>query len=102
MLADGGPNGLTLMANEIQMHPEGSASGLPRDCRVNKSAHGGDAIGGNPYSPGVLLDGCIVGGDVDAVDLVAGYVAMEPLDLGAHSLQNVHRLLRDFPQLGVG
>ena len=31
---------------------------------------------------GVFLDGRLVRGEVDAVNLVAGYVAMEPLDLG--------------------
>ena len=75
---------------------------LLRACRVEKSAHGGDAIGRKPYAPGVFLDGRFVRGEIDAVHLVAGYVAMEPLDLGTHSLQNVDRLLRDFPQLGVG
>ena len=48
------------------------------------------------------MDGCLVGGEVDAVHLVASNVAMEPLDLGTHSFQNVDRLLGDFPQLGLG
>jgi len=50
----------------------------------------------------VFLDGRIVAGEVDAVHLVAGYVAVGRLDLGTHRLQNVDRLLGDFPQLGVG
>jgi hypothetical protein len=51
-----------------------------------KPAHSGDAIGRNAHPPGVFLDGCFVRGEVYAVHLVAGYVAMEPLDLGAHCL----------------
>jgi len=41
------------------------------------------------YAPGMLSDGRIVRSEIDAVDLVAGYVAMEPLDRGAHCLENV-------------
>jgi len=72
---------------------------LLRACRVDKSAHGGDAIGRNAYAPGVFLDGRLVRSEVDAVHLVAGYVAMEPLDLVPHSLQNANRLLGDFPAI---
>ena len=60
-----------------------------RTCGVDQSSYGGDAVGGNAYAPGMLSDGRIVRGEIDAVDLVAGYVAMEPLDGGAHFLQNV-------------
>src|ERR1700694_980543 len=79
-----------------------SAPRLPRALGVDESAPGGDAIGRNPYALGVFSDGRLVRSEVDAVYLVAGYVAMEPLDLGTHSLQNVNRLLRGFPPLGVG
>src|SRR6267378_5412643 len=78
-----------------------AASCLLGACRVEQSAHGGDAIGRKAYALGVLLDGRLVRGKIDAVHLVAGYVAMEPLDLGTHSLENIDRLLGDFPQLGV-
>jgi hypothetical protein len=37
----------------------------------------------------MLSDGRIVRSEIDAVDLVAGYVAVEPLDRGAHFLQNL-------------
>ena len=53
-------------------------------CRVEKSPHSGDAVGRNAHPSGVLLDGCFVRSEVYAVHLVAGYVAMEPLDLGTH------------------
>jgi len=48
----------------------------------HESAHGGDAIRGNAYALGVFLDCRLVGREVDTVHLVAGYVAMEPLDFG--------------------
>jgi hypothetical protein len=72
-----------------------------RACRVEKTAHGRDPVGGKAYSPRVFLDGRLVGGEVNAVHLVAGYVAMEPLD-PRHSLENVDRLLGNVPQLSVG
>ena len=56
---------------------------------VDHSSYSGDAVGGDAYAPGMLSDGRIVRSEIDAVDLVAGYVAMEPLDRGAHCLQNV-------------
>jgi hypothetical protein len=69
--------------------------------RVEKTAHSGDAVGGNACSLRVFSDSRLVGGEVNAVHLVAGYVAMEPLDSG-HSLEDVDRLLGNFPQLRVG
>jgi hypothetical protein len=75
---------------------------LLRACRVEEAANGGDAIGRKACAPGMFLNARLVRCEVDAVHLVAGDVAMEPLDLGTHSLQNVDRLLGDFPQLGVG
>jgi len=69
--------------------------------RVEKTAHSGDAVGGNACSLRVFSDGRLVGGEVNAVHLVAGYVAMEPLDSG-HSLEDIDRLLGYFPQLSVG
>ena len=60
-----------------------------RTCGVDESSYGRDAVGGNAYAPGMLSDGRIVRSEIDAVDLVAGYVAVEPLDRGAHGLQNL-------------
>jgi hypothetical protein len=74
---------------------------LFRACRVEQPAHGGDAIGRNACALGVFPDGLLVRSQVHAVDLVAGHVAVEPLDLGTHSLQNTDRLLGNFPQLRV-
>ena len=86
-------------------HPRallGFSQSLLRACWVEESAHRRDAIGRKSYALGVFLDGRLVRSEVDAVHFVAGYVAMEPLNLGTHPLQNVDRLLGDFPQLGVG
>jgi len=44
-------------------------------CRIDESAHGGDAIGRKAYASGVFVNGRLVGGEVDAVHLVAGYVS---------------------------
>src|SRR5580700_5364989 len=74
----------------------------PRCGRVDKSAHSRDSIGRNAHALGVFVDNRFVGGKIDAVHLVAGYITMEPLDLGTQSLKNLDRLLRDFPQLGFG
>jgi len=68
--------------------------------RVEKSAHGRDAIGGKAHAPSMFLDGCLVRGEVDTVHFVSGHIAVEPLDPG-HSLQYVDRLLRNFPQLSI-
>ena len=40
-------------------------------------------------------DGSLVRCDVDAIDLVIGDEALQTLDLRAHALQHVTRLLRD-------
>jgi len=53
-------------------------------CRIDEAADRGDAIGRKAYAPGVLVNGRLIGGEVDAIHLVAGNVAMEPLDAGTH------------------
>lgn len=73
-----------------------------RSCRVNHSPDCGDPIRGEASPSRVFPDGRLVRSEVDAVNLVAGYVAVQPLDLGTHCLQNADRFLRDFLQLGVG
>ena len=60
---------------------------LRRACRVEEPAHSRDAIGGNARAPGVFMDGGFVRSEVDAVHFVAGYVTLEPADLGTHFLQ---------------
>ena len=74
------------------MLPAGSSALTPR-WPGREADDRGDAIGGKAYASGMFLNGRLVRGEVDAIHLVAGYVAMEPLDLGTHSPQNVDRLL---------
>ena len=49
---------------------------------VDDGPYLGDAIGGKAAHLGVAADGFFIRSDVDAVDLVVGDVAMQPLDLG--------------------
>jgi len=81
------------VAKEIRI--PGKVQRLLSACGVDHSAHGGHAVGRNAYPFGMLPDGGLVRSEIDAVDLVASYVAMEPLDRGAHFLQNANRLLGD-------
>jgi len=93
---------LPFVSNREPARTDAEGEHLDEPQGLKESAHGGDAIGRKAYAFGVLLDGRLVRGEIDAVHFVAGYVAMEPLDLGTHCFQNTDRLLRDFPQLGVG
>jgi hypothetical protein len=84
------------MAKQIETRPAFRPR-LLRARRIEKPPDGRDAIGGKAYTPGMFLNGRLVRGEVDAVHLVADYAAMEPLDLRTHCLENIDRLLRDFP-----
>ena len=53
---------------------------------IDKPTDGGDAISRNACAFGVFSHGGLVGSEINAVHLVAGYVAMKPLDLGTHGL----------------
>jgi len=74
---------------------EGFSQCLLRGCRIDESADGGDSIGRQTYASGVFSNGGLVGSEVDTVHLVAGHVAMEPLDFGPISL----RTLTDFCEI---
>jgi hypothetical protein len=69
---------------------------------VDQSAHRRNSICWKTYALGVFLDGGLVLSEVHAVHFVAGYIAMQPLDLRPHTLQNLDGLLGEFPQLCVG
>jgi len=56
-------------------------------------------VGGEAAHLGVFVDGGLVGGDVDAVDLVASDKALHPLELGADGRDDTAGLLRDGLQL---
>jgi hypothetical protein len=73
-------------------------------CRggVDKPAYRGDAISRNACAFGVFSHGGLVRSEINAIHLIASYVAMQPLDLGTHGPENANRFLRHFAQLGVG
>ena len=77
-------------------------NGLVCGGRVDEAADCGDAIGWEAALAGVFADGSFVGGEIDAVHFVAGDVALQPLDFGAHGFENRHGLARDFLDFGVG
>src|SRR3974377_1433098 len=51
---------------------------------------------------GVFADCGFVRSQIDAVDLVAGDVALEPLDFRAHAFEDGQRFAGDFLKLGIG
>jgi len=68
--------------------------------RIDYISNCRDAIGREAAEFGVLADECVIWRAIDAVDLVAGHVALNPLDLvaefGKHpagSLGNVAKLI---------
>jgi hypothetical protein len=80
-----------------------SAQGsLFSSCRIDQTAHGGDAIGRKAYALGMFLDRGFVRSEVNAIYLVARDVAVEPLDLRTHRSENADRLLGNLAQLSIG
>ncbi len=55
---------------------------------IDDAADLGDLVGGEAALLGVLSDHLLVGSDVDAVNLVVHDVAVEPLDLRAHTAED--------------
>src|SRR5881227_355463 len=72
---------------------------LPRG-RVDHRADPAHDVGREAAAFGVLEDGLLVLGDVDAVDLVAGHVAVLPLGTGRHVGQDLVGLGGDGVELG--
>ena len=62
---------------------------------VDDGADERDLVGGEAAHLGVFVDGGLVGGDVDAIDLVAGDEALDPLELGADGGDDAAGLLGD-------
>src|SRR5215469_1894512 len=67
--------------------------------RINHTGDLGDTSGGKSALLGVFPDRCLVLGDVDTIDFVAGDVAFDPLDFGPHAAQDGARLLGNSAQL---
>src|SRR5512136_1742006 len=61
---------------------------------IDDPLHFGDAVGREPPLPGMLENHILVWRDVDAVYLVVGDKALDPLDLRAEPLENAARFLR--------
>src|SRR5262249_32587476 len=68
---------------------------------VDEAPDGRDPIRRDPDLLRVLADRLFVRTEVDAVDLVSGHVAVEPLDLGAHPSQDLDGLPGHRLELGV-
>src|SRR5258706_12423579 len=76
----------------------------PPSFRGDRVDHRPDArylVRGKPALLGVLAHGRLVGRDVYAIDLVVGDIAVDPLDLRAHGLQDAAGLLGDALELGL-
>ena len=58
---------------------------------IDETADSGDAISRKPDTFGVFLDRGFVRSEVDAINFVAGDVAMQPLNFRTHVFQNVAR-----------
>ena len=67
---------------------------LFRGRRVNQPPHSGDPVGGKPRSLRMFLNGHFIRSQVNAINLVARYIAVQPLNLGPQFLQNLHGSLR--------
>ena len=98
--SDRTPDEMTLGTRKIRIQRRNIPTRSFRAGRIEKSAHGRDAVGGKAHAAGMFLDGCLVRREVDTVHFVSGDIAVEPLDPG-HSLQYVDRPLRNFPQLSI-
>ena len=69
---------------------------LLRRSRIDEPTHGGDAIGWEASPFCVFSDSCLIGGKVDAVNLVACDIALQPLNLRTHFAENGNGPSRDF------
>src|SRR6516165_6312072 len=67
--------------------------------RINESANSGNPIDGNTYSAGMFPDTVLIWREVNAVNLVLGHIAVEPLYLRPHFLQCLQGAQRYFTDL---
>src|SRR3546814_20975469 len=65
-----------------------------REVGADDRRHRGDPVGGEPGSLRMLADQSFAGGVVDAVDAVAGDIAVPPLDVRIHGGEDRVRILR--------
>ena len=76
-----------------------SLAPLVKAGRINQTAHGGNAIRGDAGFPGVLPDGLLVRGQVNAINLVFRDIAVQSLNLRSNLIQGLQGLKRDLPDL---
>src|SRR6516164_3993771 len=67
--------------------------------RVDRGSNLGDIVRGEAALACMFANSVLVRGDVDAVDFVLGYIAVQPLHVRAQVLENAARFLRDGLQL---
>lgn len=82
--------------------PWGNRRRLGQLVRIDHPAHGGNAVRGHPYPPGVLPDTVLVRRQVNAVDLVFRDVAVEPLDLRPHLFKLFQGSQGELPDFAIG
>src|ERR1700730_8375970 len=75
---------------------------LLQGSRVNKPAHGRDAIRWNAYPARMLPNAVLIRRKINAVHLVLGDIAVQPLNLRSHFFQNFQGMNRQVPDLVFG
>src|SRR6516164_11301072 len=77
-----------------------SRNPLLQQRRINEAANSGNPINGNTYSAGMFPDAVVIWRKINAVNLVLGHIAVEPLDLRPHFLQCLQGAKGYFTDLG--
>jgi|HubBroStandDraft_4_1064222.scaffolds.fasta_scaffold296455_2 hypothetical protein len=80
---------------------DGEWQRLLRSRWIDEPPHSRDAIGRDTDFLRVFPDQSFVGSEVHAIDLVAGDVALQPLNFGAHLPENLNGFAREFLDFGV-
>src|SRR6516164_1772310 len=76
-----------------------SRNPLLQQRRINEPANSGNPINGNTHSAGMFPDAVLIWREVNAVNLVLGHIAVEPLYLRPHFLQCLQGAQRYFTDL---
>src|SRR5271166_2451994 len=80
--------GLASVVSKLFTAREETWRRLFRGSGVNEPPHGRYAIRRNASPPCMFSDGVFVRSEVHTIDLVAGNVALQPLNLRPHSFEN--------------
>src|SRR5579872_4142880 len=80
-----------------------SGGSLPRrGARIDDRGYLRNAVCRESALAGVLTDTLLIGGFVKTIHAIAGYVTMDPFDVGAHPVQDAARFLCDRLQFVLG